>query len=127
MQTEAILYGSGYVCMGLIFCLVHHWYFLKLERIGMSIRISCCTLVYRKALRLGRAAVAANSVGHIVNLLSNDVDKFDRVAMYSQWLWIGPLQLLLVGYLSWREMGPWTTLGLSLLLLGIPLQGRTQP
>ena len=43
--------------------------------------------------------------------------------MYSQWLWIGPLQLVLVGYLSWREMGPWTTVGLSLLLLGIPLQG----
>ena len=29
----------------------------------------------------------------MVNMLSNDVEKFDRALMFLHWLWIGPLQV----------------------------------
>ena len=49
--------------------------------------------MHRKALRLSQASLRESSVGQMVNMLSNDVEKFDRALMFLHWLWIGPLQV----------------------------------
>jgi hypothetical protein len=64
-----------------------------------------------------------STVGHIVNLLSNDVEKLDRLFLYPVYLLIGPLHLVSVGVLLWQIMGPSSLTGIAVMLLGIPLQG----
>lgn len=63
------------------------------------------------------------SVGHIINLLSNDVNKFDTSGTYLHSLWIGPLQAILVTYLLWLEIGIPSLIGASTFFFFIPLQG----
>jgi ATP-binding cassette subfamily C (CFTR/MRP) protein 4 len=63
------------------------------------------------------------TVGHIINLLSNDVQKLDMLFNYLTYIVIGPLHLIIVGILAWHSMGASTLTGLAFMLLGIPLQG----
>ena len=60
----------------------------------------------------------------MVNLLSNDVDKLERLTLYLHMLWIAPIQLAIVTVLTWRNFGYATLGGMVLLLGGVPLQGE---
>jgi ATP-binding cassette subfamily C (CFTR/MRP) protein 4 len=62
-------------------------------------------------------------VGEAVNLLSNDVMRFDASLLFSVYVWIGPIHTLIVLYLMWREIGIAAVVGIATLLLFIPLQG----
>lgn len=60
-----------------------------------------------------------------MNLLSNDVNRFDLVSKDLNFLWISPLQLIISGFLTWYAMGISAVIGIvTMLLLMIPLQGR---
>ena len=76
-----------------------------------------------QALRLSNKAMGQSSIGQMVNLLSNDVNRFDQFPHYLHHLWIGPLQFILILYLSWRNIGSATFVGGGLILSNIPIQG----
>lgn len=63
------------------------------------------------------------SAGHIVNLISNDANRLDMGFVFAHYLWILPLQTLLIGYLIWIRMGYAAIIGVvALLLQTIPVQ-----
>jgi len=66
------------------------------------------SLIYRKALRLSRTALGDTTVGQVVNLLSNDVGRFDLVLINVHYLWIAPLELIAVTYLMYLEVRRWS-------------------
>jgi ATP-binding cassette subfamily C (CFTR/MRP) protein 4 len=72
---------------------------------------------------LSQGALSKISVGHIINLLSNDVQKLDMLFDRLTYILIGPLHLIVVGFFAWQSMGASSMAGLALLLLGIPIQG----
>ena len=59
--------------------ITYHPYVMECMHIGMRVRVACMTLVYRKALRLSSSAIGKTGVGHLVNLMSNDVNRFEEV------------------------------------------------
>ena len=75
-----------------------------------------------QALKLSNKAVGDSTVGKMVNLLSNDVNRFEQFPFNLHFFWIGPLQFALIVYLSWRSIGNVTFVGAALILLFIPLQ-----
>jgi ATP-binding cassette subfamily C (CFTR/MRP) protein 4 len=72
---------------------------------------------------LSQGALSKITVGHIINLLSNAVQKLDMLFNFLTYILIGPLQLIVVGFFAWQRMGASSLAGLALLLLGIPMQG----
>jgi ATP-binding cassette subfamily C (CFTR/MRP) protein 4 len=72
-------------------------------------------------LKLSNKALGESTVGQMVNLLSNDVSRFERFTQYLHYLWLAPLQFSLIVYLSWKSIGNATFVG-SLLLLFVPFQ-----
>ncbi|KAH8258985.1 hypothetical protein KR038_000986, partial [Drosophila bunnanda] len=85
-------------------------------------RVSLSSMIYRKALRLSRAALGAATTGHVVNLISNDVSRLDSNIFHAHFLWIGPLQTVLVTYLMYLQIGISAAIGVAFMLLFIPLQ-----
>lgn len=57
-------------------------------------------------------------------MVSNDVNKFDSFIYNLQFVWIGPLQTILVTYLLWPEIGAFSLLGVATFFFFIPLQGK---
>lgn len=62
-------------------------------------------------------------MGQVVNLLSNDVNRFDIAVIFLHYLWLGPLETIIVTYFLWQEIDWASCVGVAVLLLFIPLQG----
>ncbi|KAF4522899.1 hypothetical protein B566_EDAN012057 [Ephemera danica] len=75
------------------------------------------------ALKLSHSAMGLTTAGQVVNLLSNDVNRFDVVPIFMHYLWVGPIETVICSYLMWSEMGMSALFGIAMLLLTIPLQG----
>uniref|UniRef100_A0A672ZTF0 ATP-binding cassette, sub-family C (CFTR/MRP), member 4 n=1 Tax=Sphaeramia orbicularis TaxID=375764 RepID=A0A672ZTF0_9TELE len=75
-----------------------------------------------EALCLSSAAMGKTTTGQIVNLLSNDVSKFDEVTIFLHFLWVGPLQAAVVVGLLWNEIGPSCLAGMVVLMFLMPMQ-----
>lgn len=111
------------VCSALTVWVVHP-YMLSILHLGMKIRVATCSLAYRKLLRLNRAALKETTPGQLVNLLSNDVNRFDIAVLFIHYLWLGPLQTLVITGFLIHEIGlvP-AVVGVASLLVYAPLQG----
>lgn len=90
--NEPYFYAGGLIlCSFLNVCCAHSLMLTQLN-IGLKIRISACSLIYRKALRLSKTALVNTTSGQVVNLLSNDVGRFELITMFVHYLWVGPLE-----------------------------------
>ncbi|XP_060872047.1 probable multidrug resistance-associated protein lethal(2)03659 isoform X2 [Metopolophium dirhodum] len=90
---------------------------------AMKTRVACSSLIYRKVSFLTTNTLNETNVGQILNLISNDVNQFDMVLPKLHYLWIGPLQTIVVTYLLWQEIGVSSLIGIATLFFFIPLQG----
>lgn len=54
--------------------------------LGIKIRNACSALIYRKILKLDKSNNYLTSVGQTLNLLSNDVKRFDNAFLYLPYL-----------------------------------------
>lgn len=122
--SDAYLYAFGIILCSAINIFVIHPYMMAILHMGMKMRVACCTLIYRKALRLSKTALGETTIGQAVNLLSNDVNRFDLAIIFLHYLWIGPLETIIITYFMYQEVGVAAIIGVATLLLFIPLQGK---
>ncbi|XP_073425679.1 ATP-binding cassette sub-family C member 4-like [Dendrobates tinctorius] len=120
--TSAYINAAALSVCTLILAVFHHIYFYHVLRAGMKLRVAMCHMIYKKALRLSNTAMGKTTTGQIVNLLSNDVNKFDQVTIFLHFLWAGPLQAIAVTVLLWMEIGPSCLAGMAVLIILMPLQ-----
>ncbi|CAG2180534.1 unnamed protein product, partial [Oppiella nova] len=115
--------AAGAVCFSsaLLISLYHPAKFLVMQ-MGMRLRVSSCTLVYKKSLRLSRASLCKTTVGQIVNLMSNDVNRFDAFTAYVCNLLVAPVQTVIAIYIIYTEISYHCFIGVALLLLFVPFQ-----
>ncbi|XP_075235400.1 ATP-binding cassette sub-family C member 4-like [Lycorma delicatula] len=119
---EAYISAAGVIFCSFVDVIVQHPYLMALLHLGMKIHVGCVSLVYRKVLRLSKTALGETTIGEIVNLLSNDVNRFDYCLLFFNYLWVGPLQTVVITILLYREVGLSSIVGVLTLLSAIPMQ-----
>ena len=62
--------------------------------------------VYEKALRLNSTSRQNTTTGEIVTMMSTDAERIFECAVMGQWIWIGPISLLISSALITYLMGP---------------------
>lgn len=97
--------SAGVVLMAMIGCFLMHHADLRQRLLGAQIRIACCSLMYRKTLKLSKRVAGTTPTGYLVNLLSNDVARFDVILILVHYAWMMPFQAVLICYLIWRKIG----------------------
>ncbi|KXJ70399.1 probable multidrug resistance-associated protein lethal(2)03659 [Aedes albopictus] len=122
-EREAYGYAAGVITSSLIPVITFHPYILFIFQIGLKLRVGCSCLIYNKSLKLTKSVTASEGLnGKILNLLTNDVSRFEPALAFVYNLWKGPLESLLIGYLIYTELGFAGLLGMAFLLSFLPLQ-----
>ncbi|KAK9680179.1 ABC transporter transmembrane region [Popillia japonica] len=118
------LFAVAVVVISFVNCIIMHHVTLGCFKIGMRCRIACCSLLYRKLLRLSKTALGKTASGQIVNLMSNDVQRFDIAAGFLHYLWIMPVQAVVSAFVMYDSVGYAAIIGITAMLLqAVLLQG----
>ncbi|CAJ0610332.1 unnamed protein product [Cylicocyclus nassatus] len=122
-EVEAFVAAGGVAMTAAFFALIHHPYFYGLQKVGLELKIAASGMLVNKGVRLSSAALHKTTVGHMVNLLSVDVNKFDMGFIFLHYMWVAPLMLIAYSYYLWQEIGPSAFAGFGALIVLIPVQG----
>lgn len=74
---------------------------------------------------MNNGALGETTAGKVVNILSNDLQRFDLAFLFLHYVWIIPIQLVAVCYLGYIQAGYAALLGFAaLLVIALPIQGK---
>ncbi|XP_076650867.1 ATP-binding cassette sub-family C member 4 isoform X2 [Halictus rubicundus] len=122
--TEAYIYAFVVILLTLVGAVIVHHSNLGLLEVGMRMRIACSSVMYRKILRLSKSSTNVTTPGQIVNLMSNDVARFEQLFSALHYIWILPIQAVLITYMLWGSVQIASLAGVFLISVQtIPLQG----
>ncbi|XP_063833055.1 ATP-binding cassette subfamily C member 4 [Ostrinia nubilalis] len=120
---QAVYCASAVIFMSLLIGFLNHHGSYSTQQFGMKVRIAACSLIYRKVMRMSSGALAQTTAGQVVNLLSNDVNRFDYAFIYTHFIWLLPLQVVIVCYLIYLKIGYAAIVGVvGIVLQTIPVQ-----
>lgn len=78
-------------------------------------------------LKLNQTSLGKITAGQLVNLLSNDVQRFDYASLFLHFIWIMPIQCATGLYVMYTSVGIAAFAGmLAMSLEAIPLQGKNK-
>jgi ABC-type multidrug transport system fused ATPase/permease subunit len=121
--STGLLYAALLSVTAFVSVFLHHNFFHVGQILGARIRQTLTVMIHRKALRLHPSAFNVTSPGQIANMISSDVQRFDRWGPFSSVIWQAPLQACALAVLLYREVGAYPTLAaLFMLALLLPLQ-----
>lgn len=73
---------------------------------------------------MNNGSLGETTAGKVVNLLSNDLQRFDLAFLFMHYVWIIPLQLAAVCYLGYVQAGYASLIGFAaLIIIALPIQG----
>ncbi|XP_050048216.1 multidrug resistance-associated protein 1 [Dermacentor andersoni] len=98
-------------------------YFHRMYIVGMRIRTCLISAIYRKSLVLSNAAKKESTTGEIVNLMSNDAQRFMELMVFLNMLWSAPYQIALALYFLWQLLGVAVLSGVGIMVLMVPING----
>ncbi|KAJ3356578.1 hypothetical protein HDU91_005530, partial [Kappamyces sp. JEL0680] len=119
--NEGWYWATGIVVDAILYAHLHHGAFFITTRTGMQTRIGLIALIFDKALRLSSSH--SSSTGKVVNLISNDVQRFEDLSPNLHYVWVIIVQLIGYSWLMYLEIG-WSFLAaIATLFLLVPIQG----
>lgn len=123
-HDEALIYGILIVLVAVINGVgADHFFMLGLHN-AMKVRVAICKMIYKKSLRLSQTALRDTSPGKMVNLLSNDVNRFDLASALINLIWSAPLVTFVAGILIWQEIRWAGIFGMLIVFIVVPLQSK---
>ncbi|KAH9499738.1 Canalicular multispecific organic anion transporter 1 [Bulinus truncatus] len=125
-DTEQVWKGyvlaGAYFVVQLIVSLGSNQALLALRRLGMRVKASLISAIYKKSLTITNIN-DETTAGEIVNLMSVDSQKIEDVCNYLYFVVSTPFQLALSIYMLYDQLGVAVFAGLGVMALAIPFNG----
>lgn len=122
-KSEAYWYASGIVFANVFSLVTVHPFYMYLKKMEGKVRAACSGMIYQKTLRLTKSQANDGENGRVINLLSNDLQKFDSAIELLHNVIKGPFEAILFSIVIYLEIGVAAFVGISFLICFIPLQG----
>lgn len=121
-QSDVFLIASGIIFSQLAQVLLYYPYkfFTYIEAI--KLRAALSALIYEKILWLTKYTMTDGVSGQAINLLSNDMMRYDLALANINDFWQHPVGGLFAGYLIINQIGAAAISGLVILILFMPFQ-----
>eukprot|EP00210_Caulerpa_lentillifera_P006263 g5982.t1 len=121
--SEGWLWGLLLVASSMAWVLCNEQVFWVGAMVGWKMKMSMIAAVHEKLLKLNSSSVAKITSGHVVNLASNDVQRFDYPSLAWPFVVTSPIETLLILIMLSFVLGIIPAVcGLSFVLLLVPLQ-----
>uniref|UniRef100_A0A0P4Y794 ABC-type glutathione-S-conjugate transporter n=1 Tax=Daphnia magna TaxID=35525 RepID=A0A0P4Y794_9CRUS len=120
---KGYLYAIILTLTAMLQTLILGQYFQRMFVVGLQIRTSIVSSIYRKAIKISSSSRKESTVGEIVNLMSVDAQRLMDLTTYLNMLWSAPLQIALAIYFLYQILGPSVFAGLGVMILLIPVNG----
>lgn len=104
-RQNVILYSALLALMIFVNVFWSHPYFMTTYRYGMNVRVAVTRLVYEKALRVSNNCVQRFTIGTLVNLISNDANRFDMAYIYTGYIHTSMIILTVSMLLIYQYIG----------------------
>ena len=101
--------------------MIYHGYVLH-ARHGNNVRQALTHLIYKKILKLSMSSCQETDLGHILNILANDMNRFEEMSYWMIFLFIGPLAASLSLAITYYYLGISSLAGFVILILFVPFQ-----
>jgi len=72
-------------------------------------------------LRLSKTALGETAPGKVVNLVANDVNRFEFVSIFIHSIWSAPLSALIVAYILYQNVGYAGLIGIAAIFVVEPI------
>lgn len=119
--NQALMYAGGIVLINAVNALViNHFQNIAFHN-ALKTRVAVCSLIYRKALRLSQTALGETSSGKMINLLSNDVGRFEWAWYFGNYLWVAPLFTFIVACFLWSQIQFAGLVGIGVIFTIMPI------
>ncbi|XP_023210595.1 multidrug resistance-associated protein 4-like, partial [Centruroides sculpturatus] len=113
---------AGFFAATAIYSFTHNINLFMTEYYSMKLKVAFCTLIYRKAIRLSSSSLEKSNMGQMVNLLANDVGKFQNKTISIALLFTAPFFIIFSILMLWQYYG-WTILmGYLVVFLFVSIQ-----
>lgn len=122
-KNDAYWYASGIVISSFLMVASFHPFILWVFRIAAKYRLGCTGLIYQKTLKLTKSTIEDGLNGKVINIMSNDLAKFDTGLAFLHDIWKGPLETIIFAYFIYLELDIFGLVGVAFLVLFVPLQG----
>lgn len=77
-----------------------------------------------QSLQLSQRALSETAPGKLVNLLSNDVNRFDVLSVVMHSWWTSPLMAIGGTYILWTEIGWSGIIGIAIVFIVVVIQSN---
>ncbi|XP_041974693.1 ATP-binding cassette sub-family C member 4-like [Aricia agestis] len=123
-RETAAFYAGSMVAANLFAAFFNHQGNLYCHQFGMKLRIAASSLMFRKIMRMNNGSLGETTAGKVVNILSNDLQRFDLAFLFLHYVWIIPIQVMAVCYLGYQQAGVAALMGfIALVIIAFPIQG----
>lgn len=121
---DAYWYAFGIAFSSAIMVLTFHPFILYVLTVAAKYRVACSGLIYKKSLKLSKSSTEDGLNSKVINLISNDLAKFDLGLGFLHDIWKGPIEAIVFGTVIYFEIGSPAIIGMAFLASFIPLQGN---
>ena len=118
-QEAMIWWIIIYVVLQAISAVANHWQFHMAYHAGQRMRAQVIMMVFQKALKVDPQT--RPSVGHTLNLMATDAQRFLEALPFLHKLWAAPLQVILASIILLALVDVSALCGIAVLLLVVPL------
>lgn len=122
-DQKAIIAAVILIISSFVFAFSRHPAFVLCLRVANNVRSALTVMIYRKVLKLSKSSFEQTDIGQILNILANDLNRFEDVGWQLPYILIGPTMSVVVVYISYKYLGVACVGGLVILILFIPFQG----
>lgn len=95
---DAIGCSVGLVLTCVLYCTAKHRTNILLTRVGNNIRTALTAMLFKKLMRLSSTSSSQTDVGQVINIMANDLNRFEELSWFAAFIVVGPLMSVFVIY-----------------------------